>query len=136
MDGWEGVHKWHRQSVRAQLNLRVAEYRALAPTDSWLSSYGNVFGNFTPNSSRPSFIQAQISSFSCGGKASCREELKWSDRRQCSVLIAVFLSLSVFLRRGNVIAVQARLDSDGPTGWLAGCGRVGRVGEWVRGRGG
>lgn len=42
-------------------------------------------------------------------EASCWEELKWSDRRQCTILIAVFLSLSVFLCWDNVIVVQAWL---------------------------
>lgn len=51
-------------------------------------------------------------------KASCWEELKWSDRRQCTILIAVFLSPSVFLCWDNVIAVRARL---GLAGWPAGC---------------
>ena len=41
-------------------------------------------------------------------EASCWEELKWSDRRQCTILIAVFLSLSVFVCWDNVIAVQTR----------------------------
>lgn len=49
-------------------------------------------------------------------EVSCWEELKWSDRRQCAVLIAALLSLSVFLCQANVIASQAwaRL------GWLSG----------------
>lgn len=40
---------------------------------------------------------------------SCWEELKWADRRQCTILIVVFLSLSVFLCWDNVIAAQAWL---------------------------
>lgn len=47
-------------------------------------------------------------------EASCWEELKWADRRQCTILIAVFLPLSVFLCWGNVIVVQPWLG-------LAGC---------------
>lgn len=42
-------------------------------------------------------------------EVSCWEELKWADRRQCTILIAVFLSLSVFLCWDNVIVVQAWL---------------------------
>lgn len=49
-------------------------------------------------------------------EAFCREELKWADRRQCAVLIAVFLSLSVFLCWDNVIVVQAWLGQAGCLG--------------------
>lgn len=49
-------------------------------------------------------------------EVSCWEELKWSDRRQCAVLIAALLSLSVFLCQANVIASQAWARP----GWLSG----------------
>lgn len=48
-------------------------------------------------------------------EVSCWEERKWADRRQCTISIAVFLSLSVFLCWDNVIVVQA---------WLGLAGRL------------
>lgn len=53
------------------------------------------------------FALAENILFQLWWEASCLEELKWSDRRQCTILIAVFLSLSVFLCRCNAIVVQA-----------------------------